>query len=171
MAIYNNAGGRDAQTLKKFREPAWNNPVVRCLDLNEKDLVPRLDRDWTAFGVLKCMAQALEKTGKKVPAYLQLAAAEAQAPRVAPGAPDPLANHPEYFYLPLTRLQAARVAQALAAKDDPAKFLAPSQAALLPIVQAALKANPQALKSLVPDRTPQGLPAYHAAVSRAVERR
>ena len=31
LAVYNNVAGKDAEVLKAFNEPAWNNPVVRFL--------------------------------------------------------------------------------------------------------------------------------------------
>ena len=32
VVVFNNKGGKDAQLLKRFNEPSWNNPVVRFLD-------------------------------------------------------------------------------------------------------------------------------------------
>src|SRR6187551_2627078 len=39
LAIHNNKSGKDAEVLKQYNEPAWNNPVVRIVDSNGADLV------------------------------------------------------------------------------------------------------------------------------------
>ncbi|HQR05308.1 MAG TPA: hypothetical protein PLN21_00730 [Gemmatales bacterium] len=73
MAIYNNVPGDDEKVLKKFKEPAWNNPVVRFIDNSEKDLIPRWENDWSQVGLLKQMKAALEKAGRPVPLALKKA--------------------------------------------------------------------------------------------------
>ena len=73
VAIYNNVPGDDEKVLKKFKEPAWNNPVVRFLDTSEKDLIPRWDNEWSQVGLLKQMKAALEKAGRPVPLALKKA--------------------------------------------------------------------------------------------------
>lgn len=75
-AIYNNVPGRDAAVLKKYREPAWNNPVVRFVSPTGRDLVPRLDGDYTTGGLLAGMVQSLKKARRPVPEYLALVANE-----------------------------------------------------------------------------------------------
>src|SRR5205085_11873279 len=47
VAIHNSAGGADAAALKRFGEPAWNNPVVRFVDAGGNDLIPRRDGAWS----------------------------------------------------------------------------------------------------------------------------
>lgn len=76
VAVYNNVAGQDAEVLKKFGEPAWNNPVIRFLGADEKDLIPRKDGVYHGGMVLARMAEALEKAKKPVPTYLKLAVAE-----------------------------------------------------------------------------------------------
>ncbi len=76
VAVYNNVPGKDADLLKRFQEPAWNNPVVRFLGGDEKDLIPRKDEVFHGGAVLARMAEALEKAKRPVPAYLKLAVAE-----------------------------------------------------------------------------------------------
>ena len=76
VAVANNLPGADADVLRRFREPAWNNPVVRFLSTGEQDLIARKDGEYTAAFVLTRMAAALKADGKTVPAYLQLAVAE-----------------------------------------------------------------------------------------------
>ncbi len=76
VAVYNNVKGTDADVLKKFGEPAWNNPVMRFLGADEKDLIPRKDEVYHGGVVLARMAESLEKAKRPVPAYLKLAVAE-----------------------------------------------------------------------------------------------
>ncbi|HRI61999.1 MAG TPA: thioredoxin family protein, partial [Saprospiraceae bacterium] len=42
VCIYNNKGGADAEALKTFQETAWNNPVVRIVRADYKDVVLRM---------------------------------------------------------------------------------------------------------------------------------
>ncbi len=72
LAIYNNKQGADAEVLKRFDEPAWNNPVVRIVDLNGKDVVTRLNGNYSAAGLSATMTKALITAKGKAPAYLQL---------------------------------------------------------------------------------------------------
>lgn len=76
--IYNNTK-EDAALLKSFKEPSWNNPVVRVLDADRKDLVPRVSNDWTLRGLASAMAKALKATKKPVPLYLGLLVRELAA--------------------------------------------------------------------------------------------
>ncbi|MGJ8635038.1 MAG: VPGUxxT family thioredoxin-like (seleno)protein, type 2 [Luteolibacter sp.] len=64
LLIHNNSGGKDAEVLKKYNEPAWNYQVVRFLDSSGKDLIPRKDRVWTKEQLQPRMKSALEKAGK-----------------------------------------------------------------------------------------------------------
>jgi hypothetical protein len=72
IAIYNNVGGKDAEILKRFSEPAWNNPVVRFLDENEKDVIPRKEGVYSVAELVDRMVLALEKAERKVPEFLRL---------------------------------------------------------------------------------------------------
>lgn len=72
LAIYNNKGGEDGRVLKSFGEPSWNNPVVRIVDAGLKDLVPRLDGNYSPAGVADQMIKALARTKKAVPGFLRL---------------------------------------------------------------------------------------------------
>jgi hypothetical protein len=73
VAVANNIKGMDSEVLAKFKEPAWNNPVVRLLDAEEKDIVPRQE-DYTAHVLLKRMIATLEKNKRPVPKELSAAA-------------------------------------------------------------------------------------------------
>lgn len=76
LAIHNNKPGRDAEILAKFNEPSWNNPVIRFIDANGKDVLPRQDRLWSSKAVADRLIVAIEASGREVPPYLALAAAE-----------------------------------------------------------------------------------------------
>ena len=81
VAVRNNTeDDADALVRERFGEPSWNNPVVRILDADAEDMVPRLHRpeDWSAAAVLGAMTAAL---GDEAPAWLKLAAAEELAHR------------------------------------------------------------------------------------------
>lgn len=64
LLIHNNKPGVDAEILQKYDEPAWNFQVVRFLDSDGKDLIPRKDRVWESPELLKRMNQALKKAGR-----------------------------------------------------------------------------------------------------------
>ncbi len=71
VAIYNNAGGKDAQILKEFKEPAWNYQVVRFIKADKSDIIPRRDGINTVAGIAKRMVMALEKEKREVPKELR----------------------------------------------------------------------------------------------------
>jgi len=71
VLVYNNRfGGNDEKLMKRFAEPSWNYQVIRFLDSNAEDIIPRKDTVWTLAGVASRMVQTLEKKGKAVPLYL-----------------------------------------------------------------------------------------------------
>ena len=72
LLIHNNTGGYDAQILQQFGEPAWNFQVVRFLDSNTNDIIPRKDRVWETGPLVDRMIEVLEKSGRPIPAYLRL---------------------------------------------------------------------------------------------------
>ena len=76
VAIYNNHSGEDAKILKSFKEPSWNNPVVRIITPDREELAPRLNGDYTKAGLVRVMITALENDNKTVPNYLALLAQE-----------------------------------------------------------------------------------------------
>ncbi len=75
LAVFNNVEGRDRDILTSFCEEAWNNPVVRIVDVEKQsrpDIVPRLSDDFTLSGLASAMVTALEKRDANVPAYLSI---------------------------------------------------------------------------------------------------
>ncbi len=85
VAIYNNAGGYDQKILKQFNEPSWNYQVMRCLDADLKDLIPRKDKVWDVKGTLSRMAKALaaSKASTKGSAELDADADQASSIKIA----------------------------------------------------------------------------------------
>jgi len=78
VLVYNNRkGGLDKKHLKRFQEPAWNYQVIRFLNAEARDDIPRKDRIWTTSGVASRMIEALNAANRSVPKYLKaLAKAE-----------------------------------------------------------------------------------------------
>ena len=72
VTIFNNQPGVDAQLLKKFGEPSWNNPVIRFMTSSESDIVSRKDRVWSTDAVAGRINEALEQAGKPVPEYMKM---------------------------------------------------------------------------------------------------
>jgi len=73
VAVRNNADGAEKAVCERFREPSWNNPVVRFLDRKGKDLLPRQDGVFDAHGIAVRMARALEAAKTPVPGFLAIA--------------------------------------------------------------------------------------------------
>ncbi len=72
VAIYNNVGGHDREILNSFKEPSWNNPVVRIITPGGEPLSPRLNGDYTRLGLVNNMVTALKNSKKPVPPYLEI---------------------------------------------------------------------------------------------------
>ena len=81
LLIHNNKSGKDAEVLQRFGEPAWNYQVVRFLDTDAKDIIPRKDQVWDSGGITERMIATLTKAKRPVPGYLTLLAAE-HSPRL-----------------------------------------------------------------------------------------
>ena len=72
MLVFNNKPGRDAELLEHYREPSWNNPVVRFFDGKQKELLERRDGVYAAGALSDRMVRALEAARAAVPGYLAL---------------------------------------------------------------------------------------------------
>ena len=79
LAIFNNKKGADAEVLEYFGEPSWNNPVVRMVNADRQDVVPRLGGDYSEHGLVNSMLLALRANNRAAPRYLQILAEEMQA--------------------------------------------------------------------------------------------
>ena len=72
VLVYNNrSGGNDEILRRQFNEPAWNYQVVRFLDANGRDLIPRKDLVWTIEGIASRSIKALKAAQRPVPKYLE----------------------------------------------------------------------------------------------------
>lgn len=71
LAVYNNKGGMDAVVLKKYNEPAWNNPVMRIIDGGGKDLIDRLSGEYKLSAVITYIRKGMQKNGKLIPLWVQ----------------------------------------------------------------------------------------------------
>lgn len=71
VVIYNNKPGEDARLLKQFGEPSWNNPVVRFINAENRDILPRRDGVWETQDLAQRMVGTLKKSKRKVPEYLK----------------------------------------------------------------------------------------------------
>ncbi len=77
VLVFNNRlTGMDAQLLKRFGEPSWNYQVIRFINADQQDVIPRRDRVWDIGGVAARMAAALEAVDRPVPNYLRVVAVE-----------------------------------------------------------------------------------------------
>lgn len=76
VVVRNNVEGPERAVLERFDEPSWNNPVVRLIDADGADLVPRADGVWSTGGQLARMTGALRAAGQPVPEWLRLSAQE-----------------------------------------------------------------------------------------------
>ncbi len=72
VCIFNNKGDKDAQALKRFSEPAWNNPVVRIVAADYQDVVPRMPNFNSSLQLIHGMRLALEARKIAAPGYLKL---------------------------------------------------------------------------------------------------
>jgi len=79
LCIYNNKGGKDAETLKRFGEPAWNNPVVRIVRPDGSDILPRMPEFRSSLPLVRQMRSSLDLSGVAVPQWLELLEEELQA--------------------------------------------------------------------------------------------
>jgi hypothetical protein len=77
VLVFNNKiTGMDAELLKRFGEPSWNYQVVRFINGDQKDIIPRRDKVWDLAGVASRMLQTLQVLGIPVPRYLKAVALE-----------------------------------------------------------------------------------------------
>ena len=81
LAIHNNKGGHDKTVLRKFNEPAWNNPVVRITSAQGKDIIPRVSAKYDLLSVTSATLTAITASGQIIPKYLSLLETELQGSR------------------------------------------------------------------------------------------
>ena len=76
LAIYNNVGGTDAEVVRYFNEPSWNNPVLRVIDAKKIDVLPRFSGSCAPSEVVDYLVKALNEAEIDVPQYLLLLKSE-----------------------------------------------------------------------------------------------
>lgn len=79
LAIFNNKRGDDAKVLAAYKEPAWNNPVVRIVRANGQDLIERVNGNYTPLRVVQAINQAIDLSGQIQPEWLRLLEQELRA--------------------------------------------------------------------------------------------
>ncbi|MFA6115254.1 MAG: VPGUxxT family thioredoxin-like (seleno)protein, type 2 [Sphingomonas sp.] len=72
VAIFNNHAGADAEVLRRYDEPSWNNPVVRVIGRDGAEPLPRFADRYDALGLQQWMVAVLEKLGEEIPGYFRL---------------------------------------------------------------------------------------------------
>lgn len=75
VCVFNNVK-EEAELLKRYKEPSWNNPVFRFFRADGTEVLPRKDRVWDAKGLAARLRDAVTKIEGKAPDWLALAAAE-----------------------------------------------------------------------------------------------
>ena len=72
LCIYNNKKGEDARILEKYQEPSWNNPVVRIIDANGKDIINRVSSNYSIGVLTDAVIRVLHKIKINTPEYLSI---------------------------------------------------------------------------------------------------
>ena len=79
LAIFNNKPGNDASVLRYYDEPSWNNPVVRMITSDKKDIQPRLNAKYQPSDLVQYIISGMKQLNKPIPSYLQLLFEELEA--------------------------------------------------------------------------------------------
>jgi len=129
LAIFNNKGGEDKKILNKYKEPTWNNPVVRIVDERGDNLIDRINGNYSSQVVYDDRLISEKQLTKK-----------GEASRCADGMeegskgfrkdkdPKYYLKHSAYNQLPMHPLQAARINSLLGEGiKDVSAWLFPSQ--------------------------------------------
>lgn len=72
LAIYNNKKGKDADVLALYKEPSWNNPVLRIVSAEGEPILPRYTGEYSPEAVASFLVDALKVMGIPVPSHLSL---------------------------------------------------------------------------------------------------
>jgi hypothetical protein len=71
LAIYNNKGGKDKIVLDRYKEPSWNNPVLRIVNNEGNPTQNRLAGKYSKSEVLDYLKNDLNKK-TKLPEYINI---------------------------------------------------------------------------------------------------
>jgi len=72
LCIFNNKGGSDRKILDQFNEPSWNNPVVRIINSEGKDIIKRVSGNYNQASLVTAINTAITESGSLIPQYLIL---------------------------------------------------------------------------------------------------
>ncbi|WP_262272540.1 VPGUxxT family thioredoxin-like (seleno)protein, type 2 [Microvirga yunnanensis] len=72
VAIFNNHPGADAELLRRYNEPSWNNPVVRFQGPDGTELLSKLADRYDALALHEKITAVLKVLGDNVPGYFRL---------------------------------------------------------------------------------------------------
>ena len=72
LAIYNNKPGKDAEILKRYNEPSWNNPVTYFIDSEGKSIVNKLANNYEPFALYNKILEVFDVKHREVPLYFAL---------------------------------------------------------------------------------------------------
>ncbi len=70
LVIFNNRTGKDAEILKKYDEPSWNNPVTYFVDNNGNAIIPKLANNYHPLALYRKMVKVIQKVRGKIPVYI-----------------------------------------------------------------------------------------------------
>ncbi len=65
LVIYNKSG-KDRETLLQFKEPSWNNPVVRIINQDGRDLVDHTGEFKSESLILSKVMEVLEQKNEDI---------------------------------------------------------------------------------------------------------
>ncbi len=71
LVIFNNRTGKDAEILKKYNEPSWNNPVTYFVDNNGNAIIPKLANNFHPLALYRKMVKVIQKVRGKIPMYIE----------------------------------------------------------------------------------------------------
>lgn len=108
-----------------FKEPSWNNPVVRFIKADKSDIVNKIKRNWSTKHLVNSMVLTLKNQHRPIPAFLNFLNQDMNGFKK----PADLTNISKslYRFLPLGYAQAAAIEAALSKNANPLKYLSPEQ--------------------------------------------
>ena len=112
-----------------FKEPTWNNPVVRFIRADKSDIVAKIKRNWTTKNLVNTMVLTLKTQQRSIPPFLALLNQDLNGFKK----PNDLTHISKslYRFLPLGYAQATAVETALSKNKKPLQYLSPQQIIIL----------------------------------------
>ncbi|SEC94643.1 Thioredoxin-like [Tenacibaculum sp. MAR_2009_124] len=72
LAIFNNIKGKDREVLEYYGEATWNNPVVRIVNTNGKDIVEKLSNNYNPLSLYNKMEMVLLQLGSQILPFMKI---------------------------------------------------------------------------------------------------